>query len=570
MPGDWLRSLVAFLLFLQSGWTCPNLGQLDPASDAELLAAIKILYQSGQWDAVIERVSAASSRVAELDYYRGMALARLQRWQEASQAFENGERKIPADKRFPLEHAGVFFKMGDLSKAKACLRRALKLDPQDSYGQEFLASVYFLEGNLEAAIQHWNQVGKPAVEEIKMAPPPQLRPDLLDRAFAFAPAGLLRLEELRTTQARLDLLEIYPRYRFELLPRKDDAFDVLFTPAEKNGWGDNKFEALLSLLKGVPYQTVYPEFYNLRKSAFNSLSLVRWDAQKRRVFTCFSGPLGGNPRWRYRLLLDGRKENWDLTRSFQGTAPPTGDLRLQRQSAGAEILTQWSDRWKWRSAVAVTHRKFQNPPQADESDQLFPQGTSLKYQTSVDYALVRIPEHRFAAWAFSGLDLGKMLVAPRTAFAKYRAGVRTQWLPPAKGDDYSVNLQFRSGIIQGDPPFDELFILGLERDNDLWMRGHVGTRDGKKGNSPLGRSYLLFNGELDKIVYRHALFDIKLGPFLDSGRIYDRTGQFGSRGWLWDVGAQAKFRVLEGTTFIFSYGKDLQAGRNAFYFTVSK
>src|SRR5437867_11607895 len=99
MPGDWLRSLVAFLLFLQSGWTCPNLGQLDPDSDAdsELLAEIEILYQSGQWGAVIERVSAASSHVAELDYYRGMALARLQRWQEASQAFENGERKMPAD-----------------------------------------------------------------------------------------------------------------------------------------------------------------------------------------------------------------------------------------------------------------------------------------------------------------------------------------------------------------------------------------------------------------------------------------------------------------------------------------
>src|SRR5881409_2409796 len=99
--------------------------------------------------------------------------------------------------------------------------RPLKLDPQDSYGQEFLASVYFLDGNLEAALQHWNRVGKPAIEEIKMVPAPQLRPDLLERAFAFAPAALLKLEELRSTEARLDLLEIYPRYRFELLPRKD-------------------------------------------------------------------------------------------------------------------------------------------------------------------------------------------------------------------------------------------------------------------------------------------------------------------------------------------------------------
>jgi len=570
MPGDWFRSLAALLVFLQPAWACPNLRQDGTAADAELLATIKTLYQSGQWEAVTRQISAASSDSAELDYYKGMALAHLQRWQDANRAFERGERKVPTDKRFPLERAGALFKMGSSASAKACLRRALKLDPQDSYGREFLASLYFLEGNLEAAVQHWNQLGKPAIDEIKMTPLPQLRPDLLDRAFAFAPASLLNVGELRTTQAQLDLLEIYPRYRFELLPRKDGVFDLLFTPTEKNGWGDNRFEALLSLLKGLPYQTVYPEFYNLGKSSLNSLSLVRWDAQKRRFLTCFSGPLGGNPHWRYRFSLDGRKENWDLSRSFQGATSANGDLRMQKQSVGAEILNQWKDRLRWRSAVDVTHRIFQNPPVVDGNDQLFPHGTSIKYQTGIDSVLARVPEHRLTTLAFAGLDFGRMLVIPRTTFAKYQVGARTQWLPQARGDDYAVNAQFRSGTIQGNPPFDELFMLGIERDNNLWMRAHVGTRDGKKGNSPLGRSYVLFNGEVDKILYRHAFFDIKLGPFLDSGKIFDKTGFFGSREWLWDVGAQAKFRVLEGTTFIFSYGKDLQTGGNAVYFTVSR
>ena len=183
MPGDWLRSLAALLIFLQPAWTCPNLHQDSAAADAKLLATIKTLYQSGQWEAVGRQISAASSDSAELDYYQGMALARLQRWKEANRAFERGERKVPTDKRFPLERAGALFKMGSPSSAKACLRRALKLDPQDSYGREFLASLYFLEGNLEAAVRHWNQLGKPAIDEIKMAPVPQLRPDLLDRAL---------------------------------------------------------------------------------------------------------------------------------------------------------------------------------------------------------------------------------------------------------------------------------------------------------------------------------------------------------------------------------------------------
>src|SRR5947209_17633385 len=206
--------------------------------------------------------------------------------------------------------------MHDLPDAKAHLAAALKLDSQDPYAHQFLASIYFLEGNLEAAIQHWNRGGRPRIEEIKMVPQPRLKADLLDRAFAFSPASVLELEDFRTTRARLDLLEIYPRYRFELSPRPDQRFDLTFYPIEKNSWGNSKLEGLLSILKGVPYQTVYLDFFNLRQSALNSESLLRWDAQKRRLATSFSGPWRENPKWRYRVYFDGRKENWDLSRSF--------------------------------------------------------------------------------------------------------------------------------------------------------------------------------------------------------------------------------------------------------------
>src|SRR5262249_19750035 len=149
------------------------------------------------------------------------------------------------------------FKMRNFAKTKAYLRRALKFDPNDSYARDFLATVFFLEGNLDAAVRHWNEVGKPLVEEIKMVPRPQLKADLLDRAFAFAPASPLKVKEFRTTQSWLDLLEIYPHYRFELLPRQDNTFDLLFSPAEKNGWGSNTIAGLLSTFKGIPYQTLY-------------------------------------------------------------------------------------------------------------------------------------------------------------------------------------------------------------------------------------------------------------------------------------------------------------------------
>ena len=570
MSGDWSRSLALVFLFHFPTWASQLPAQTPPPATSEILATIKNLYQGEQWEAVLKLVPPSPDQIPELDYYRGMALARLQRWQEAREAFESGEKKSPTDKRFPLELAGISFQTKSFSQAKAHLARALKLDGQDSYAYEFLASLYFLEGNLEAAIKYWNRIGKPKIQEIKMRPQPRLRAELLDRAFALAPASLLKLEDLRATQTNLDLFGIYPRYRFELSPRQDQKFDLMFYPVEKNGWGNSKLEGVFSVLKGVPYQTVYWDFFNLRQSALNFESLLRWDAQKRRAFSSLSGAWRRNPKWQYRLHFDARKENWDLSRTYWGAIRPEGDLRIQEQSAGAEILANLNPRWRWKSGFEWTHRQFRNVSLGiTEKDQLFPRGSSLKYKTGFDIKLVEIPERRFTAQSFATWELGRMFRAPYSTFTKVRGGVLTRWLPQSQGDDYAVTTQFRCGASHGPLPFDEFFILGLERDNDLWMRGHIGTHNGKKGAGFLGRDYILFNGEMDKIVYQHAFFDIRLGPFLDSGRIFDEVGRFGSKEWLWDVGAQVKVRVLGGATFIFSYGKDLRSGGNAFYTTIS-
>ena len=109
-------------------------------------------------------------------------------------------------------------------------------------------------------------------------------------------------------------------------------------------------------------------------------------------------------------------------------------------------------------------------------------------------------------------------------------------------------------------------MLGMERDNDLWMRGHVGTRDGRKGSAPLGRNYFLSNLEIDKRIYRNGLLSVKLSPFIDTGRITDPLPGLGSAGWLCDTGLQLKLRVLGvGVTLV--YGRDLRSSHNAFYAT---
>ena len=131
-----------------------------------------------------------------------------------------------------------------------------------------------------------------------------------------------------------------------------------------------------------------------------------------------------------------------------------------------------------------------------------------------------------------------------------------------------MQARIRAGATAGKASLDELFQLGVERDNDLWMRGHAGTTDGRKGTAPLGRRYFLASWEMDKNIYQNGLFSVKIGPFLDSGAIADSSGLFGSQRWLWDSGLQCKVRILGGVTVVFSYGQNLRGGKGVFYGTV--
>jgi hypothetical protein len=561
MPGDFFRVLALCLVLAPLPGLCQN-----PAENGKLLGSVKASYAAADWNAVVRAIPESADCSPELDFYRGMSLARLQRWEAARRSFELGRKKAPQDARFLTELAGVCFKLQEYRDAKSALREVLKLNKNDAYANDLLATVYLLEGNLEAALKYWNLVNKPVIEQIKMEPQPQLNPVTLDQAFAFAPAGKLGLEELRTTRARLEQLEIYPQHRFELLPRIDRKFDILFSPAEKNGWADTKWEKLYALLRGVPSLSVRFNVFNLGRSATNSESQLRFDSQKLRAFSQFSAPLRGNPAWRYRLYLDARQENWDLTHSYQGAGPLLGDTRIRRLLAGAEIGNQINWRWNWKSRVEASYRDFRNPPAVSpDSQELFLPGVSLKVVAGLERKLLLIPERRFSSEVFANFEVGKLFRSEGGRFSRLQARIKSEWFPRAKGDDYALSAQFRVGTQDGKLPFDELYILGLERDNDLWMRGHIATENRKRGSGFLGREYLLLNSEFDKRIYQHSYFDLRLGPSLDVGKIYDKNGDFGSNKWLWDAGILLKARLRNGITVIFSYGKDLRTGRNETY-----
>jgi len=538
-------------------------------SDTSRLAAAQKAFDSEQWQEAARLSQGPEDQSADLDFLRGLALARQQQWNESRKAFAAGHLKNSGDPRFLVELAGVAYKQNDLSAAEQNLRAALRLGSRDTYTLDFLGTIYFLQGNLEAALKYWNAINKPRLRNVAVQPPPRLEETLLGHAIAFNAPQFLSADAVLATRARLQNLGIFSRERVELTPAGEN-FDATLHVAERNGWGDSKLEGAIALLSGVPYATVYPEIYNIGHRAMNFNSLLRWDSEKRRAFATFSTPLFDNPARRLRLYFDARNENWNLSNTFFGVGPPLGYLNLRRIAGGIELHSVANGRWSWSTGMEVAGRSFRNLPGTTTTAEkaFFTDGDSFAYWLRADRSLWRVPEHRFTLDASAEGRVGRTFADNLGAFGTARGSLDAHWLPRATGDDYELRTRVRAGATLGSVPFDELFQLGVERDNDLWLRGHAGTSDGRKGAAPLGRRYFLTNWEMDKNVYSNGLFTVKLGPFFDTGSIADASDLFGSQRWLFDTGAQCKVRVLGSITVVLIYGRDLRGGRNVFYGTV--
>ncbi|MBO0798262.1 MAG: tetratricopeptide repeat protein, partial [Blastocatellia bacterium] len=418
---------IALLLILML-FSLPLWAQ-SPVSDLQRFAEIKQLLNEERWLEIVRLAEKEPERSAELNYYYGTALARLERWDDAREAFLTGLKQQPGDKRFLVELAGVSFKQKNYADAANYLRRALQLDPADVYARDFLASIYFLQGNLDAAVKHWNRVAKPEIEEVRIYPTPKVNRILLDHAFAFAPATEMSLSDLYTTRARIESLRIFTDYRIDLEARSDGKFDALFRARERNGWGSTKWEGLISLLRGLPFQTISPEYFNIGQRAINFESLLRWDSQKRRIWANLAGPFSEDPKWRYRIELDLRNENWDISRPSSDPASATAGFNLRKEALTAEITSITSDRLDWSTGVEISHRDYRNVEVDPFLSPQLMQGYQLKHLGRLNYELLRAPERRLTIGAGASTQIGRILSEDSEVFAKLQSSLEVHWLP---------------------------------------------------------------------------------------------------------------------------------------------
>jgi len=545
--------------------------QQTPSDNLQLQTAQK-LYSEQKWEEVIRLTSEKSGQTPELVYLRGMALMRLNRWQEAREAFTSGIEKTPQDTRFLVERAGAEYRLKDFPAAKSDLRAALRSQPKDQYTLDFLGTIYLLEGNLEAALKYWNGEGKPRLARVTLSPKPQLKEELISRALAFNAPQVLELGAFRTTEARLANLGVFPQVRLELNPAGDSDYEAVLHLNERSGWEYSRWTGAISLLSGVPYQTVYPEWYNIGHRAINFSSIVRWDSQKRRAYASLTVPIGREADRVVEIFADGRDENWNLSQTFSGSAAPITDLNLRRIEAGIALRSVVNGNWSWTAGAGVIGRSFKNGDMTASvnGSSFFTSSTSLEASAAVKRAIWRLPERRFIVTGSLESRFGRGFKNNLGLFGSTGGSIRADWLPHAKGEADAFHLNVRASNLFGSVPLDQLFELGLDRDSELWLRGHGATTDGRKGRAPLGRRFVLLNSDYDRQLYNGGFFRVLAGPFVDMGKITDDSAAFGDPRWLVDTVVQVKLRVLGSVSVVLSYGRDLRNGRGAFFGTTER
>src|SRR5262249_21914535 len=133
---------ISILLVIFFALTCvPLVSYAQAYTDPPL----KQLADQERWTEIVSEAESNSARDADTDYYYGIALAQLGRLDQAHRLLLAACDLHPDDKRFPIELGGVAFKQKHYPEAARWMHRALRIDPHDSYANDFLATIYFLE-----------------------------------------------------------------------------------------------------------------------------------------------------------------------------------------------------------------------------------------------------------------------------------------------------------------------------------------------------------------------------------------------------------------------------------------
>lgn len=501
---------------------------------------------------------APAGLVGGSDWYfnRGLALARQGDSESAADVLREGTRLFPDDGRFPRELAGVHFKLKQRTEAIRWMRRALRISPNDAYANDFLGTVYSLEGDLRSALVHWNRIGKPRIAEVKRVSDQESAHALMDEACPLQPGTVLSVKTLDACETNLDWLGPASSHRIVLEPTGDTEFDVEVRYVPRRS-GIHSGMDLVPLLSGVPFKMLRPEL--LFNNGIRLQSVLRWDPNQRQLEATVSGPLGGSAKARGTVGLDIRRELWSGSRDF----------RLNAETVDARVSWPISGRTTVWTGFSLQRFKFDVPSEPSSPSAVPLEDGKFVFSTSGlrrTWLPSTIPGVTFDA--ASAIDVGADVGPTTRRLIRSVSSLEAAWRIPGAWRELEVRSRATAGWLSGEASVCQMFSLGVDQEEALQLRGHRGTNDGKKGSGPRGRALALTNLDVSATVHRTRISRLTAGPFLDLAHLRAPEGAVDAQPWFVDAGVVARLKLFDGLEIAASFGRDLMSSTDLFHVSI--
>jgi hypothetical protein len=533
----------------------------DAVSTTDYLGAIQILT------AEIE-----SNPSPDAYLYLGLAHANLRQYPRALELFERASRLYPGDSRFLAETAGVHIADRNTSAAVDALERALEVDPSDAYASDLLASIRLSEGDVQGALEVWNAVDQPRIDDIFQNFSPGFLDRAVPRALTFGAGELVEYGGWKTSQARLFGSRLYSNVGLEIEPSPvPDLYNAIVRTTPRT---NSPRSVLANLFRGLPVQTTHVDFDNIAGSGIGWRSDYRWDANRRRLRGRLVVPLPVPGLPVVELYDTWRFERWNVAPQLRAFADsgagggdvfgPNPDFDYKVNIIGATLHAIPHYRLELGGGFEYRNR---------DAAGVLP-GLALDERDTATFRVdvaVRPMDGRFKSRILAAGFIARQSVLGDFDFngGTLQAANRLELDP---GGRTTLDFSVTGGTARGNPPVDHYFILGLGSVADFKLRAHVASEDGHYGKAPIGTDFVLGNAELRHRLMTVPLFDTLGLPYIevhamgfyDAARVFDRKRVFRQDQWLHDLGAGLRFETAT-SSFTVLYGRDTAGGDNAYY-----
>lgn len=493
-----------------------------------------------------EAAQLLQAAVAQSESYEGLvalgvAWGRLGRHGQSRQALDRAAYLQPRRPEALLERGGLSFLERSYEAAERDFERALELGADD-YARDMLAHTLFLMGRTDAALRHWNRLGHPLVQNIRIEGTDRLKPGWVRREVTASEGALLRPKHLHGTRLRLEESGLVRRVGLRPVPLGEGKVDLEVAVTERYGLWDTWFEFAARSAVYAFAQKVRLRYYNLLRSGITVNGEYKWESTQPR--------LEGRVEWTrpvglpFNLYVEGARVRPTYELDDRLTMRTRGAAIGLRHVLGARTVVQ--------VGLSARHRTFSRPrldaPPGDVNG--FHVGVERRW---IDRRRVRVESaaHFFQA----AQELGSDFVYPRgLAVARFYGTVAGADEPAMPRSVLAAQVLW--GIGGTGMPLDDMFAPGAASEMELPLRGHRQKRDGILGQTPIGRNLILANVE-----WRQRVVDFKgaqaaVVVFYDGARVAD-TAQGPREELLHDVGVGLRLRVRGSPILRLDYGRSL-------------